>query len=274
LTDRVVEPRLQTGTPWTPPSTPASEEGDVDEGHQKRGLRWAGLTVLGLVVVVSLMSWGPGAPFRGDDGSFDPLLRSLVAILFLSFLLCGLAYGIAASTIRSDKDAVKMMDGALAAMGSYIVLAFFAAVFIALFSWSNLGLILSVSGAEGLKSIGFVGLPLLIAILALTVVLDVFIGSASAKWAILAPVLVPMLMQVGIAPEWTQAVYRLGDSITNPVTPLLPYFPLILVTARRYASQAGIGSIIALMLPYSIWFGISSTLLFAVWYALDLPLGP
>lgn len=274
LTDRVVEPRLQAGTPWTPPSVLASEEGAVDEGRRKRGLQWAGLTVLGLIVVVTSMSWGPGSPFRGDDGSFEPLLRSLVAILFLTFLLCGIAYGVAAAAIRSDKDAVKMMDGALAAMGGYIVLAFFAAIFIALFSWSNLGLILSVSGAEGLKSIGFVGLPLLIAILVFTVILDVFIGSASAKWAILAPVLVPMLMQLGIAPEWTQAIYRLGDSITNPVTPLLPYFPLILVTARRYVPAAGIGSIVALMLPYSIWFGISSTLLFSVWYVFDLPLGP
>jgi aminobenzoyl-glutamate transport protein len=204
----------------------------------------------------------------------EPLLRSLVAILFLVFLLCGIAYGIGASTIATDKDAVKMMNAALGDMGGYIVLAFFAAVFIALFNWSNLGIIMSVNGAEGLKSMGFVGLPLLVAIIFVSASIDIFIGSASAKWAIMAPVLVPMLMQLGISPEWTQAAYRLGDSISNPITPLLPYFPLILITAQRYVPQAGIGSMIALMLPYSVWYAISSTALFIVWWLAGIPLGP
>jgi aminobenzoyl-glutamate transport protein len=167
-----------------------------------------------------------------------------------------------------------MMNGALGDMGGYIVLAFFAAIFIALFNWSNLGIIMSVSGAEWLKGMGFVGLPLLIAIIFVSAGINIFIGSASAKWAILAPVLVPMLMQLGISPEWTQAAYRLGDSMTNPITPLLAYFPLILITARRYVPNAGIGSLVALMLPYSIWFGISSTALFAAWWIAGLPLGP
>jgi aminobenzoyl-glutamate transport protein len=229
---------------------------------------------LGLIAGFSWLSSGPGMPFRGDDGSFEPLLKSLVAILFVSFLLCGLAYGIAAATIRSDKDAVKMMNAALGDMGGYIVLAFFAAVFIALFNWSNLGVIMSVNGAEYLKSAGLVGLPLLVSIVFVSASINILIGSASAKWAILAPVLVPMLMQLGISPEWTQAAYRLGDSMTNPITPLLAYFPLILITAQRYVPQAGIGSLVALMLPYSIWFGISSTAMFALWFMAGVPLGP
>lgn len=271
VTDRIVEPRLTAGTPW---QLPGAQDTSGEHKAHGWGLALTGLVALALIALFASLAWEPGTPFRGDDGSFEPLLRSLVAILFISFLLCGLVYGIAASTIRSDKDAVKMMGQSMADMGGYIVLAFFAAIFIALFTWSNLGVIMSVNGAEFLKGMGLVGLPLLVAIVFVSASINILIGSASAKWAILAPVLVPMLMQLDISPEWTQAAYRLGDSMTNPITPLLAYFPLILITAQRYVPNAGIGSMVALMLPYSIWFGISSTALFAAWFALQLPLGP
>ncbi len=275
VTDSIVEPRLQRNTPWElPGGAQPNERSDLEQRRERRGLLFAGFVALLLIGGFGWLSSGPGMPFRGDDGSFEPLLKSLVAILFISFLLCGLAYGIAAATISSDKDAVKMMNASLGDMGGYIVLAFFAAVFIALFNWSNLGVILSVNGADYLKGLGFVGLPLLISIVFISASINVLIGSASAKWAILAPVFVPMLMQLGISPEWTQAAYRLGDSMTNPITPLLAYFPLILITAQRYVPQAGIGSMVALMLPYSIWFGISSTVMFALWFVAEVPLGP
>lgn len=275
VTDRIVEPRLEGHTPWQMPGgVQPTEQSDLERRRERRGLFFAGFVALLLIGGFGWLSSGPGMPFRGDDGSFEPLLKSIVAILFISFLLCGLAYGIAAATISSDKDAVKMMNAALGDMGGYIVLAFFAAIFIALFNWSNLGIIMSVNGAEYLKSLGFVGLPLLVSIVFVSASINVLIGSASAKWAILAPVFVPMLMQLGISPEWTQAAYRLGDSMTNPITPLMAYFPLILITAQRYVPQAGIGSLIALMLPYSIWFAITSTTMFALWFMADLPLGP
>jgi aminobenzoyl-glutamate transport protein len=275
VTDRIVEPRLEGSTPWQMPGgAQPNERSELDARRERRGLAFAGIVALALIAGFTWLSSGPGMPFRGDDGSIEPLLRSLVSILFVSFLLCGLAYGIAAATITSDKDAVKMMNAALGDMGGYIVLAFFAAVFIALFNWSNLGVIMSVNGAEFLKGLGFVGLPLLVSIIFVSAGINVLIGSASAKWAILAPVFVPMLMQLGISPEWTQAAYRLGDSMTNPITPLLAYFPLILITAQRYVPQAGIGSMVALMLPYSIAFALSSTALFALWFAADVPLGP
>ena len=275
VTDRVVEPRLNGSTPWQlPGGAQQNEQTDLEKQREGWGLFWAGLMALVLIIGFSWLSSEPGMPFRGDDGSYEPLLKSLVAILFISFLLCGIVYGIAARTISSDKDAVKMMNGAMGDMGGYIVLAFFAAVFIALFNWSNLGVIMSVSGAEYLKGMGFIGLPLLVAIIFVSASINMLIGSASAKWAILAPVLVPMLMQLGISPEWTQAAYRLGDSMTNPITPLMAYFPLVLITAQRYVPQAGIGSMVALMLPYSIMFGLSSTAMFALWFVADLPLGP
>jgi aminobenzoyl-glutamate transport protein len=275
VTDRVVEPRLEGNTPWQMPGgSQPDQQTDLERRREGRGLLFAGLVAVLLIAGFGYLSSGPGMPFRGDDGSIEPLLKSLVSILFVSFLLCGLAYGIAAATIKSDKDAVKMMNASLGDMGGYIVLAFFAAIFIALFNWSNLGVIMSVNGAEFLKGLGFVGLPLLVSIVFVSAGINVLIGSASAKWAILAPVFVPMLMQLGISPEWTQAAYRLGDSMTNPITPLLAYFPLILITAQRYVPQAGIGSMVALMLPYSIAFGLSSTALFALWFVADVPLGP
>jgi aminobenzoyl-glutamate transport protein len=264
---------LLAGTPWRVPG--ASDTGlTLPPATAARGLRLAGLAALVLVAAVTALSWRAGLPFRGDDGSYEPLLRSLVAITFVVFLVCGIVYGTVTSSIRSDKDAVGMMNQAMADMGGYIVLAFFAAVFLALFTWSNLAVILSVNGAAWLQRVGFLGMPLLLALIVVTATINVVLGSASAKWAILAPVLVPMLMPVGISPEWTQAAYRVGDTITNPITPLLPYFPLVLITARRYVPEAGIGSMVALMLPYSIWFGLSSVLLLVLWFVSGLPLGP
>ncbi|MDO9620996.1 MAG: AbgT family transporter, partial [Moraxellaceae bacterium] len=202
----------------------------------------------------------------------EPLLRSLVVLLFLLFALMGLAYGIAAGSIRSDRDAVRLMSEAVSDMSAYIVLALFAAIFLALFAWSNVGLLLAVNGANWLANLGFTGLPLLLSIVLLTAVVNLFVGSASAKWALLAPVLVPMLMLLNIEPGVTQAAYRIGDASTNPITPLLPYFPLILIMLRRYQPDAGIGTLVALMLPYAIAFAVSATALFMLWMLFELPL--
>jgi len=162
----------------------------------------------------------------------------------------------------------------LSEMGAYLVLVFFAAVFITLFAWSNLGALMAINGAEFLKSAGAGGLPILIAVILIAMGTDLLIGSASAKWAILSPVLVPMLMLIGISPEVTQAAYRLGDSTTNMITPFMAYFPLILIVTQRYRPDFGIGSMIALMLPYTVAVFIASTTLFVVWYSFDIPFGP
>lgn len=273
ICERIVEPRLNAGPAWIDPAP--LEIDDTRAARERRGLRWAGLTLLAYAGFIAFLSWAPDSALRDPaDGDFDPLLRGLIGVLFLAFLLMGLAYGIAARTIRNDRDAVRMASQGVAEMGSYLVLAFFAAVFVTLFAWSNLGALMAISGAEFLKSIGAGGLPILIMVILIAMGTDLLVGSASAKWAILGPVLVPMLMLLGISPEATQAAYRLGDSTTNMITPFMTYFPLILIVAQRYRPDFGIGSMIALMLPYTVAIFIASTTLFAIWYSLDIPFGP
>jgi aminobenzoyl-glutamate transport protein len=200
----------------------------------------------------------------------------MVAIMFLVFLACGLGYGIGAGVIKSDKDAVQLAGKGVGEISAYLVLVFFASIFVALFGWSHMGSLLAINGAEGLKSMGFDGAPvlLLVGVILLAMACDLLVGSASAKWAILSPILVPMFMLLGIAPEATQAAYRVGDSTTNMITPFMSYFPLILVMARKYMPDYGIGSMIALMLPYTVGFFLASGTFFVAWYLFGLPFGP
>jgi aminobenzoyl-glutamate transport protein len=166
------------------------------------------------------------------------------------------------------------MSNAMSSMGYYIVLAFIAAQFIAYFNWSNLGIILAVNGANLLEASGFTGIPLLLSFVLLSAVINLFVGSASAKWAIMAPIFVPMLMLVGYTPELTQLIYRIGDSTTNIITPLMVYFPLIVAFGQKFDRDLKMGTLIATMLPYSIAFLISWSIFFAIWFFLGLPLGP
>src|SRR5690606_21207896 len=197
-----------------------------------------------------------------------------VPILMTLFLVLGIVYGVVAGTIRSDRDVAVMSSEGVALLGSYIVLAFAAAQFVAYFNWSNLGLILAINGAEARKAAGFTGMPLLIGFIFVSAFINLFIGSASAKWAVMAPVFVPMLMLMGYSPELTQLAYRVGDSTTNIITPLLPYFPVVIAFAQKYDRRAGIGTLISTMLPYSVAFLIAWILMFAIWIFLGLPLGP
>ncbi|WP_114394391.1 AbgT family transporter [Oleisolibacter albus] len=277
VSDRIVEPRLNATAPLAPDLRPEVAAATPEQrAAERRGGRYAGWTLLAAAAAMLALVLPEGAPLWDPAATIPltPFLHALVALLFLVFLACGIAYGIGTGAVRSDRDVVRMMGASMADMGGYIILAFAAALFIALFGWSNIGAILAIEGAALLKAVGFTGLPLMLAIILVTCTLNLLIGSASAKWAILAPVLVPLLMLLGATPEATQAAYRVGDAITNPVTPLMPYFPLILIMAQRYVPGFGIGSLVATMLPFSLWFGISSTGLFAVWFLLDLPLGP
>lgn len=177
-------------------------------------------------------------------------------------------------SIKGHRDLVDMMSKAMADMGYYLVLAFAAAHFVAMFSWSNLGLILAIDGAEFLRWMELPAPALLGGLVVLTAFINLFVGSASAKWALLAPILVPMLMLLGISPEMATAAYRVGDSATNIVTPLMVYFPLILIFCQRWDKNFGLGSLMAAMVPYSIWLLISGIAMIVIWASLDIPLGP
>ncbi len=280
VTDRMIEPRLGR---WDPamagnaPTTEESGERDLDAGERK-GLKWAGLAVLAVCALWAFFALGPGTPLIDEEATpearLTPFYQSLVAGFFVLFLLAGWAYGKAAGTIGDHRDLVKMMAGAMEDLAYYLVLAFAAAHFVAMFAWSNLGLILAVGGADVLGQSGLPAWALLGAIVLVTGSLNLFVGSASAKWALLAPVLVPMLMLLGITPEMATAAYRVGDSATNIITPLMVYFPLILIFCQRWQKDFGLGSLAATMLPYSIGLMLAGLALTIAWVMLDLPLGP
>ncbi len=240
---------------------------------ETRGLRvgiGAAAATLALFVVVSVV---PGAPLHGMDGAFPRWVEALVPLIFIGFFVPGLAYGIAAGSLRSDKDAARMLGETMAAMGPYIVLAFFAAQFVACFRHSGLGEMLAIAGGGALARADLPAPFLVTTFVGVVMAANLLIGSMSAKYAFLAPVFVPLFMQVGISPELTQAAYRVGDSVTNVITPLNPYVVIVLVFMRRYVPKAGIGTLVALMLPYTIAFAAAWSVLLVVWMALGFDLG-
>ncbi|HYP29089.1 MAG TPA: AbgT family transporter [Blastocatellia bacterium] len=275
LTDRVIEPRLRD----------VEVDGEVSEmpkmeglgSSERRGLVWGmGTLALGIIVLV-LVSLPATSPFRSPEGSLTaataPLMQSIVPLIFLLFILPGVVYGYAAGTVESHRDIIKGMSKAMSTMGYYIVLAFFASLFIAAFGQSNIGALLALKGAGLLQSLGLPGQVTIIGIILLTATVNLLIGSASAKWALLAPIFVPMLMQLGHSPELTQAAYRIGDSTTNIITPLMPYFPLVVVYGQKYVKKTGIGTLVSLMLPFSITFLIVWTVFLLIYWMLGIPLG-
>ena len=221
---------------------------------------------------------GPGTPLIDEtaapESRLNPLYQSLVAGFFILFLATGWAYGSGSGSVKDHRDIVRMMGEAMADLGYYLVLAFAAAHFVAMFNWSNLGLIFAIGGASALEASNLPLSVLLALIILFTGFINLFVGSASAKWALLGPVIVPMLMLIGISPEMSTAAYRVGDSATNIITPLMPYFPLILIFCQRWQRDFGIGSLAATMLPYSLCLMAAGLALTIVWVILGLPLGP
>jgi aminobenzoyl-glutamate transport protein len=271
ITEKIVEPRL------------GNYQGEIDfpmaqlSVAENKGLRWAGYSSLAFTAFLLVMVLPPQGILR-DPETFtiipSPFLDSIVFIIALAFLIPGIFYGKAVGTIHNDKDVAKALSNSMSIMGYYIVLAFVAAQFIAYFSWSNLGAIMAINGAEFLQSTGITGPPLLILFILVSMLLNLFVGSASAKWAIMAPVFVPMFMLMGYSPELTQAAYRIGDSTTNIITPLMPYFPVVVAFGQKYDKDLGIGTLIAMMIPYAIAFLLGWSILLIIWFILGLPLGP
>jgi aminobenzoyl-glutamate transport protein len=274
VTEKILVPRLGE---YRPEGEIESMGGEVTP-RERKALIWSVVSVVAMLVLVALTIIPEQGLLRGAAGpegeaDFQPFYNSLVPIMMFIFFGAGLVYGLVAGTIKSDKDVSTMAAKAMATMGLYIVIAFVAAQFVAYFNWSNLGSVLAVKGSDGLNAIGFTGIPLLVTFILVASLVNLVMGSASAKWALLAPVFVPMLMLMGYAPEATQAAYRIGDSYSNILTPLLPYFPLVIVFAQKYVKSVGIGTLISMMLPYSIAFALVRIPMFVVWIKLGLPLG-
>ena len=202
-----------------------------------------------------------------------PLIKSIVPLIFLLFIIPGIVYGYVAGTVANHRDIIAGMTQAMSGMGYYIVMAFFAALFIAEFGRSNLGALFALQGAAWLEAAAMPAAFTVIGIILITGLINLFVGSASAKWALLAPIFVPMLMQLGISPDLTQAAYRVGDSSTNIITPLMPYFPLVVVFCQRYVKSTGIGTVVAMMLPYSLGFLLVWSAFLILYWTLGLPLG-
>lgn len=272
VTELVVVPRLGR---YEGAVRPAAQE--PLGAQERRALGWA---LASLVVMIGLVAWGL---VPADGVLRDPerpavvdsvVVRGLVFFLFVGGLVPGLVYGRIAGTIRGDRDLYRGMQENVELLAGYLVVIFFIAQFVNLFAWSNLGVVVAVHGANALKALDLGPVPLLLALVLITAALDLVLGSAAAKWAMLGPVLVPMLMLLGSAPELTQAAYRVGDSITNIVTPLASNFPLVLMFVQRYEPKAGIGTVTATMLPYSMVNLLVWPLLLVAWMLLGWPLGP
>ncbi len=194
--------------------------------------------------------------------------------MLVAFAVPGIAYGCVVGHVRSDRDVARMGGETLAAMGPYILLAFAMGQFVEYFRASHMGTALAVTGAEVLRDAGLVGIPLVLGFLIVVALVNLVIGSASAKWSVMGPIFVPMLMALGYSPELVQATYRVGDSVTNIITPLMPYFPIAVAFARRYDRSVGLGTLISVMLPYSVALGLGWAALLVVWIGLGVPLGP
>lgn len=270
VTEKIVEPRLGK-------YEGESEDFEKVSPDERKGLAWAAGAIAVFLIILALLTLPEGAVLRDPEtGSLlrSPFMNGLITAILIFFLIPGIAYGIAIGSIRSDKDIVKFMTSSMKGLSGYIVLVFFAGQFVYYFKYSNLGVLMAIKGAEFLGSIGFTGVLLLVSFVILSAFINLFMGSASAKWAIMAPVFVPMFMLVGYHPGITQAAYRIGDSVTNIITPMMSYFALIVAFAQKYDEKYGIGTITATMLPYTAIIGIVWTILLAVWMLIGLPVGP
>lgn len=272
VTEKIVIPRLGKYEGDEKP-----EEIRSATSAEKRGMWWALFAVLGFTIFL-LAGLIPSEGFLRDPVTREvlhsPFMSGIVALIFISAAIAGIAYGIGAKTFKNDSDVMKGMAQSMETLGSYIVLVFFAAQFVAYFNWTNLGLILAIKGADVLKAADLGPIPLMLCFVVVSAMINMVMGSASAKWAIMAPVFIPMLMLLGYTPEFTQMAYRVGDSVTNIISPMMSYFALIVAFIARYDKKAGIGTVVSTMLPYSVVFLLGWSVMLVLWVLFELPIGP
>jgi aminobenzoyl-glutamate transport protein len=280
VTTRIVEPRLgRWDRSLADEEELAREEGqEHDPALEAKGLRWAGLAVLAVLAIVAALTLPPGAPLRnpetGDIIGDSPFMSSLIVIISAAFLAAGIAYGRVVGTVRGSDDVLGMITRSWASLASLLFLFLLIAQFIAYFDYSNIAQVVAVSLGDVLEKLDLGDLWLLLGVMVVTIAVNLVIPAKIAKWAILAPIFVPLMLRLGVEPQTVLAAYRVGDSPTNVLTPLMPYFALMVVFAKRYQRDAGIGTVIALMLPYTLVLTVAWTLFFVAWYLLGIPLGP
>lgn len=284
VSDKIVEPRLGSFNPQDMDEEDQNISDNMKglEPIEKKGMIAAGISIIVGVCLAALLVVLPNSPMRGSDelGNYmdtivqSPFMDALVPIIAILFFIPGLVYGIVTKNIRNDKHVANQLSDTMASMGMFIVLAFTAGQFVAYFAESNFGLVIGVYGAEFLENMNFDGIPLVIGFMLVTAFVNLFIGSASAKWAMLAPIFVPMMMQLGYSPELTTMAYRVADSSTNIITPLMTYFAIIIAFAQKYDKNIGIGTLVSVMLPYSIFFFVVWAIMLIIWMVLGIPLGP
>lgn len=279
VTEKIVEPSLGKYNP-DDADDPSVLDTKVERltALEKKGLLWSGVSML---IFCLLLAWtivpADGILRHPTTGlvAGSPFLHGIVVFIFVFFAIPGIVYGKITNTIKTNDDVVNAMSAAMSSLSMYIVLVFFAAQFTAFFNWSNIGSVMAVSGANLLNDIGLTGPLLLVGFILICAFVNLMLGSASAQWAITAPIFVPMLMLTGYAPEMIQAAYRIGDSSTNIITPMMSYFGLIMAVAIRYKKDTGVGTLMSLMIPYSLLFLVGWTVLFCIWvFVLGLPVGP
>jgi aminobenzoyl-glutamate transport protein len=280
VTTRIIEPRLGA---WDR-GLADTRELEREEGQQvepvleAKGLRWAGFAVLAVLALIAALTLPPGAPLRnpetGDIIGDSPFMNSLIVVISLAFLAGGIAYGRAVGTVKNSEDVLGMITKAWASLASLLFLFLLIAQFIAYFDFSNMAQVAAVWLGDLLEKLDLGDLWLLLGVIVITILVTLVIVPKIAKWAILAPIFVPLMLRLGVEPQTVLAAYRVGDSPTNVLTPLMPYFPLIVVFAQRYQRDAGIGTVIALMVPYTLVLTVAWTLFFIAWYVIGIPVGP
>ncbi|PSW05854.1 aminobenzoyl-glutamate transporter [Photobacterium rosenbergii] len=275
ITDRIIEPRLSQ-TPIDEDAEEAPDMGSFTELESKAFSR-AGWAMMAGIAVLFLALIPESSPLRSPTGeitAFDaPVMQSIVPLIFILFVIPGVVYGRVAGTFKASDDVIKSMSATMSSMGSFMVMAFFIAQFLVAFTQSNLGTLLALSGAQFLQAMNLPGQVTIVGMILLTAFVNLLVGSASAKWALIGPIMVPMLMAVGISPELTQAAYRVGDSVSNIISPMMVFFPLVVVYMQRYVKSSGIGSLASMMMPYSIAMLIGWTVFLLVYWAIGIPLG-
>ncbi|HZK04266.1 MAG TPA: AbgT family transporter [Actinomycetaceae bacterium] len=277
VTERIVEPRLG---PWTPEpgKLGSAAVAEISPEADKKGSKYALWAFLAVIVIVVLATAPPGAPLRdaetGDIIGATPFMDSLLFIIMLMFLISGIAYGKGAGTMRTSKEVIAAITKTFAGLGGMVLMLLMIAQFIAYFNWSKMPMVIAGSLAGLLERANIGPVPLLLLFMVVILLLDFLMPGALPKWAIFAPIFVPLFIQLGVAPQTLLAAYRVADSPVNALTPLMVYLPFIVTIAQQYVKKSGIGTVIALMLPYSVAIFVVWTVMFVVWFLLGIPLGP